>query len=62
MFDSRTTLPYPIDLPARLRVGESDLCARIRNLSLGGVSVMGATGLQTQDPVTSVNKLASEPR
>jgi hypothetical protein len=41
MFDSRTTLRYPIDLPARLRVGESDLCARIRNLSLGGVYLVG---------------------
>jgi hypothetical protein len=41
MFDSRTTLRYPIDLPARLRVGESDLSARIRNLSMGGVYVVG---------------------
>lgn len=41
MLDSRATLRYPIDLPARLRVGETDLSARIRNLSLGGIYVVG---------------------
>jgi hypothetical protein len=41
MLDSRTTLRYPIDLPARLRVGETELSARIRNLSLGGVYLIG---------------------
>jgi len=41
--DSRTTLRYPIDLPARLRIGETDLSCRIRNLSLGGVFIIGPT-------------------
>lgn len=41
MFDSRTTLRYPVDLPARLRVGGTELRARVRNLSLGGVYVAG---------------------
>jgi hypothetical protein len=41
MFDSRTTLRYSIELPARLRVGETELSATIRNLSLGGVYIVG---------------------
>jgi len=41
MLDSRTTLRYPIDLPARLMVGSTQLSARIRNLSLGGIYVVG---------------------
>ena len=41
MLDSRSTLRYSIDLPARLRVGETDLSGRIRNLSLGGVFIVG---------------------
>lgn len=41
MQDSRTTLRYPVDLAARLTVGETELSARIRNLSLGGVYVLG---------------------
>ena len=41
MIDSRTTLRYAIDLPARLMVGSTLLSARIRNLSLGGVFVVG---------------------
>jgi hypothetical protein len=41
--DSRRTLRYPIDLPARLRVGETELSARVRNLSLGGVFLCGPT-------------------
>lgn len=43
MLDSRTTLRYPVDLPARLTVGETELSARIRNLSLGGVYLIGPT-------------------
>lgn len=39
--DTRSTLRYPIDLPARLWIGETELAARIRNLSLGGVFVTG---------------------
>ena len=39
--DSRRTLRYPIDLFARLRVGETELSARVRNLSLGGVFLRG---------------------
>lgn len=41
MLDSRTTLRYPVDLPARLTVGETELSGRIRNLSLGGIYVVG---------------------
>src|SRR5688572_5055788 len=41
--DTRSTLRYPIDLPARLRVGETELACRIRNLSLGGAFISGAT-------------------
>ncbi|HEY5945248.1 MAG TPA: PilZ domain-containing protein [Kofleriaceae bacterium] len=43
MLDSRTTLRYPIDLPARLEIGGAQLSARIRNLSLGGVYLVGPT-------------------
>lgn len=43
MLDSRSTLRYPIDLPARMRVGTTELSGRIRNLSLGGVFVVGPT-------------------
>lgn len=43
MPDFRTTLRYPIDLPARLEVGGAQLSARIRNLSLGGVYLIGPT-------------------
>lgn len=39
--DTRSTLRYPIDLPARLWIGGTELAARIRNLSLGGVFVVG---------------------
>ncbi len=39
--DTRATLRYPIDLPARLWIGETELSARIRNLSLGGVFLVG---------------------
>lgn len=41
MVDSRGTLRYAVDLPARLRVGETELSARIANLSLGGVFIVG---------------------
>jgi hypothetical protein len=41
MFDTRRTVRYPIDLPARLRIGRTELACRIRNLSLGGVCVVG---------------------
>jgi hypothetical protein len=41
MFDSRATLRFPVDLPARLLVGETELTARVRNLSLGGVFIAG---------------------
>ena len=41
MVDSRTTLRYAIDLPARLEIGGTQLSARILNLSLGGVFVAG---------------------
>ena len=41
MLDSRTTLRYAIELPARLWVGETELAARICNLSLGGVCIVG---------------------
>lgn len=41
MPDSRATLRYALDLPARMVVGETELCARIANLSLGGVFVIG---------------------
>lgn len=43
MLDSRLTLRYAIDLPASLWVGETELAARIRNLSLGGVFIAGPT-------------------
>lgn len=43
MLDSRRTLRYAIDLPASLWVGETELAARIRNLSLGGVFIAGPT-------------------
>jgi hypothetical protein len=43
MVDTRTTLRYAIDLPARLRIGETDLSCRIRNLSMGGVFIIGPT-------------------
>lgn len=41
MVDTRATLRYPIDLPAQLAVGGAQLSARIRNLSLGGVYLIG---------------------
>lgn len=41
MVDTRETLRYPIDLPARIRIGESELACRVTNLSLGGVFVSG---------------------
>lgn len=41
MFDTRRTVRYPIDLPARLRIGRTELACRIGNLSLGGVFVVG---------------------
>lgn len=41
MLVSRATLRYPVDLPARVRVGETELTARVRNLSLGGVYLVG---------------------
>ncbi|HEY5925346.1 MAG TPA: PilZ domain-containing protein [Kofleriaceae bacterium] len=41
MVDSRKTLRYSIDLPARLVLGGALLSARIRNLSLGGVFLVG---------------------
>jgi len=43
MVDTRTTLRYAIDFPARLRVGETELTCRIRNLSLGGAFIIGPT-------------------
>ena len=43
MVDSRATLRYPIDLTAQLEVGGAALSARIRNLSLGGVFLIGPT-------------------
>lgn len=39
--DTRSTVRYPIDLAARLRVGETELSCRIANLSLGGVYIIG---------------------
>ena len=41
--DTRSTLRFPVDLPARLWIGETELSARIRNLSLGGVLLIGPT-------------------
>jgi|SRR3954468_11330571 hypothetical protein len=41
MLDTRRTVRYPIDLPARIRIGKTELACRIRNLSLGGVMVIG---------------------
>jgi hypothetical protein len=41
MFDSRTTLRYPIDLPARMQIAETEISCKIRNLSVGGVFVRG---------------------
>jgi hypothetical protein len=41
MVDTRRTLRYPIDLPGRIRLGRTELYCRIRNLSLGGVCVVG---------------------
>ena len=35
------TVRYSIDLPAKLRIGSTDLSARIRNVSLGGVFIVG---------------------
>ena len=43
MVDSRRTLRYPLDLPARLGIAGTQLSARIRNLSLGGVYLVGPT-------------------
>ena len=37
------TVRYSIDLPASLKIGETTLSARIRNLSLGGVYIVGPT-------------------
>lgn len=39
--DTRSTVRYPIDLVARLRVGETELSCKIQNLSLGGVYIVG---------------------
>jgi hypothetical protein len=39
--DSRSTLRYPIDLPAAMIVGTTELPCRVRNISLGGVFVRG---------------------
>ena len=39
--DSRTTLRYSIDLAVRLVIGATELSARVRNLSLGGVYLIG---------------------
>jgi hypothetical protein len=39
--DTRRTVRYPIDLPGRIRLGRTELFCRIRNLSLGGVCVVG---------------------
>ena len=39
--DTRRTIRYPIDLPGRIRLGKTELFCRIRNLSLGGVCVVG---------------------
>ena len=41
MSGSRATLRYPIDLSARLEVGGAELSARVCNLSLGGVLLIG---------------------
>jgi len=43
MLGSRSTLRYPIDLPAHLEVGGARLSARVRNVSLGGVRLIGPT-------------------
>lgn len=39
--DTRSTVRYPIDLAARLRIGETELSCTIQNLSLGGVYIIG---------------------
>src|SRR5215510_12678254 len=39
--DTRTTLRYPIDIPARMRIGETEIACRVTNLSLGGVFAYG---------------------
>lgn len=39
--DSRSTLRYPIDLPASMTLGGSEISCRVRNISLGGVFVRG---------------------
>jgi hypothetical protein len=41
--DSRSTLRYPIDLPAVMTLGTTELPCRVRNISLGGVFVRGPT-------------------
>src|SRR5436305_13700973 len=41
MVDSRATLRYPIDLPARIKIAGSELACRIGNLSVGGVFLIG---------------------
>jgi hypothetical protein len=43
MTDSRATLRYAVDLPGRLQLGGTLLACRIRNVSLGGVFVLGPT-------------------
>ena len=41
MIDSRTSLRYRLDLPARLRIGKTEVACRVGNLSTGGVFVVG---------------------
>ena len=41
MIDTRTTQRYAVDLPGRLRIGEFEVGCRIRNLSLGGIFIVG---------------------
>lgn len=41
MVESRATLRYPVDLPAQLQIGSAQLSARVRNVSLGGVLLIG---------------------
>jgi len=41
MIDTRTTLRYAVDLAGKMRIGDFELSCRIRNLSRGGVFVVG---------------------
>ena len=39
--DSRSTLRYPIELPASMILGTTEIACHVRNISLGGVFVRG---------------------